>query len=138
MPNFRILGDFMKYLIAALLLTSTFANTCQINLEDHSLGDTYFDEDSSETSFYTEVTSGSTTLSKEEFETNITFKDFDYESCFDALVYKEFINPLTNESFTAIYSNEDHCDGGNSYGYITKTGNKEILATIQDSDFYCL
>lgn len=128
----------MKILITALLLTaSTFANTCMLNLDDKGLGDTYF-HDEGEASFFTELDSGKVVLTKEDFESNITFKDFDYDSCFDALVYKTFLNPQTNEEFKAIYSNEDHCDGGNSYGYITSAKDTKIIATIQDSDFYCL
>lgn len=128
----------MKILITAFLLTATtFANTCQLNLAGRSIGDTYF-YDEGEASFFTEIETGKISLAKEEFEANITFSDFDYANCHDALIYKVFVNPITSDIFRAVYTNEDFCDGGNSYGYITLNNDSKIIAIIQDSDFNCL
>lgn len=47
----------------------------------------------------------------------------------------------SGQIYTAIASNEDHCDGGNTFGYVVKgasitTGS--IIAMIQDSYIQCL
>jgi len=81
-------------------------------------------------------------MTKEEFIANPIFNQFEngdeyYEDCKDALRYVEFAHPTTGTQFKAIYTIEDSCDGGNSYGYITKIDSKDIIAEIGDSEFYC-
>lgn len=46
---------------------------------------------------------------------------------------------LTNSGklFHAVYTSEDYCDGGNSYGAVLDA-NLRGVALIGDSDFYCM
>lgn len=137
MPQLILLGGHMKFITLAVTFLSlnTFANICSLELQDKNLWSVTSDE--GDASFVV-LNEESTSLSKEEFEANPIFKDFDYNDCQDALKKVDFLNPATGSKFSAIYTIEDHCDGGNSYGTISLLGSKEVISTIQDSDFYCL
>ena len=43
----------------------------------------------------------------------------------------------SGNKYKAIYTFEDYCDGGNSSGAVYNS-KQEIVAHIQDSDFYCI
>jgi len=63
--------------------------------------------------------------------------EFDADSCEDALTEDTLI--FGGHTLKLVYTIEDYCDGGNSYGYIVdESENGKIFATIQDSDIYCL
>lgn len=47
----------------------------------------------------------------------------------------EFISP-TAQIMTAVYSIDDNCDGGNSFGLVLDS-KKNVYASINDYDFYC-
>ncbi|MBK26694.1 MAG: hypothetical protein CME70_22020 [Halobacteriovorax sp.] len=47
-----------------------------------------------------------------------------------------FLTP-SGKLFHAVYTSEDHCDGGNSYGAVLDA-NLKAVAHIGDSDFYCI
>lgn len=63
--------------------------------------------------------------------------EFDANSCEDALTEDTLL--FEGHTLKLVYTIEDYCDGGNSYGYIVdKSENGKIFATIQDSDIECL
>ena len=47
-----------------------------------------------------------------------------------------FLTP-SGKLFHAVYTSEDECDGGNSYGAVLDANLKPV-AKIGDSDFYCI
>tara|TARA_B100001971_G_scaffold215195_1_gene260315 strand:+ start:143976 stop:144362 length:387 start_codon:yes stop_codon:yes gene_type:complete len=60
--------------------------------------------------------------------------EFDAKDCEEALSQ---VDVLVNDSILEfVYTSEDSCDGGNSYGYI-KEGNVAV-GVITDSEIYCL
>jgi len=61
--------------------------------------------------------------------------EFDSESCENALTQDTLM--FKGHTLRLIYTIEDDCDGGNSYGYIINEADK-VIATIEDSDIYCL
>ncbi len=60
--------------------------------------------------------------------------EFDSQYCQNALT--QDMMTFKGQSLNLIYTIEDSCDGGNSYGYITDSQGL-VVATIQDSDIYC-
>lgn len=87
---------------------------------------------------YTELEISGLVLSEAEFNNIPTFAgDFDYEQCKDAIVASKVQDKLTGKIFTAVYTNEDHCDGGNSYGVLYDQEMQTILGTIGDSFISC-
>ena len=60
--------------------------------------------------------------------------EFDSQYCQNALT--QDIMTFKGQSLNLIYTIEDSCDGGNSYGYISDSQGL-VVATIQDSDIYC-
>ena len=60
--------------------------------------------------------------------------EFDKESCEDALTQDQIT--LNGKTYNMIYTIEDYCDGGNSYGYISDLSGS-VVATIKDTDIYC-
>lgn len=67
--------------------------------------------------------------------------DFQSGECEAAFTADEITQKSTGIVFTAYKSNDDECDGGNSYGVIVKGTAPEpanAIATIEDSDLWCL
>jgi len=62
--------------------------------------------------------------------------EFDADSCEDALSAKS-VTLENSGSLEFIYTVEDHCDGGNSYGYVIDEAQK-VVGVITDSDITCL
>jgi hypothetical protein len=61
----------------------------------------------------------------------------DISECTDEnMAVSSFLTP-TGKLFHAVYTFEDECDGGNSYGAVLDA-NLRPVAQIGDSDFYCL
>ena len=60
--------------------------------------------------------------------------EFDSEYCQNALTQDQIT--FNEQTLNLIYTIDDSCDGGNSYGYITDAQGL-VVATIQDSDIYC-
>ncbi|EQC43728.1 hypothetical protein [Bacteriovorax sp. Seq25_V] len=131
----------MKLAIALLISTLTFAGVCETQLDGYTLSDVRaYDE--GDATFFNLIGEGDFKMTKEEFAANRIFNQWDdidesYEYCKDAMRYLEFSHPTTGEEFKAIYTIEDSCDGGNSFGYITKIDSTDIVAEIGDSEFYC-
>ena len=66
-------------------------------------------------------------------------REFDYEYCKDAIVKLKFKGEIDGEDqfFTAFYTAEDACDGGNAGGSILNEKGA-LIARIDDGDFSCL
>lgn len=76
---------------------------------------------------------GKTTIPQELFSTTQPFVDFDYESCSAALYEVVFLD-MDGEEYRAVFSNEDQCDGGNTYGFIMNVSTKVSVAQIHDGE----
>jgi hypothetical protein len=63
--------------------------------------------------------------------------DFNASECENALREKEVYFKSLKKGLRFIYTNEDECDGGNSYGYVIDDKNK-VVGHIGDSGIYCL
>lgn len=61
--------------------------------------------------------------------------------CKEAVIANQITDKKTGKVYTAYYTNDDSCDGGNSYGMIVE-GTEPLLnravASIQDSDISCV
>jgi len=88
---------------------------------------------------YIELESAPITLSEYEFNQIPNFADgqFNYEECSEALRFKTMRSLITGRIFTAVYTNEDECDGGNSYGALFNEDMSKIVGNIGDSDISC-
>lgn len=59
---------------------------------------------------------------------------FDAKACAHAI--EEVKTQVDGRQYTALYSIEDECDGGNSYGLILD-GEKHVIGFISDSEIVC-
>lgn len=59
------------------------------------------------------------------------------EECLAEDIDGDIFKTKTGKVFTAYYSTDDYCDGGNYAGFIADANAKPV-AIIGDSDFYCL
>ncbi|MCK5882726.1 MAG: hypothetical protein KAG61_03485 [Bacteriovoracaceae bacterium] len=77
-------------------------------------------------------------MTEKEFNSTPVFNDgFEYQSCKDSVREFAFMDMEGNE-FKIMYTNEENCDGGNSYGVIVDMNSSKIIAHINDSDISCL
>ncbi len=60
---------------------------------------------------------------------------FEGQWCENALTQDRLI--FEGHTLSLVYTIEDSCDGGNSYGYIVDENGK-LFATIEDYDIYCI
>ena len=61
--------------------------------------------------------------------------------CKEAVIANSIQVKKTGKIYTAFYTNDDTCDGGNSYGMIiegTEPRTDKVIATIEDSDIICV
>ena len=61
--------------------------------------------------------------------------------CKEAIIANSIQVKKTGKIYTAFYTNDDSCDGGNSYGMIiegTDPRTDKVIATIEDSDIVCI
>lgn len=64
--------------------------------------------------------------------------DFEYKSCIPTKSVKRSIIELdTGIKLEIVKTNDDVCDGGNTYGFVRNISTKEVVAHIYDYDFYC-
>lgn len=61
--------------------------------------------------------------------------EFEEESCEGAITSKT-VSLVNSGTLEFIYTIEDRCDGGNSYGYVTDESQK-VVGVITDSDITC-
>ncbi len=122
-----------------ILFLSVFATAMSLNaaecpkdLKDYNLSD-FLQGESSTVGELTVDGPYKLTLTRRKFEKLNGFKGFSYDRCKDSL--KELIVESKTNKFVFYYTNEDSCDGGNSYGVIFK--NSKVVGNIQDQQFYC-
>ncbi len=63
-----------------------------------------------------------------------------FENC-NSVATARIVEWKANRLYTAYYTNDDACDGGNSYGVIVKGAGLnpgQSVATIEDSEISCL
>jgi hypothetical protein len=61
--------------------------------------------------------------------------------CKESVIANSIQVKKTGKIYTAFYTNDDSCDGGNSYGMIiegTDPRVDKVIATIEDSDIVCV
>lgn len=81
------------------------------------------------------TTSAGGTLTKEEWKSLDVISAFPYNECRDAI--SRSLISVEGKNYWVFRSNEDHCDGGNTYGAIYSEDLKTPIAHIYDSDIYC-
>lgn len=69
------------------------------------------------------------TFPKEDFKRYASLKSFSYKDCKDSM--HQFELP---DGTRFVFTNEDDCDGGNSYGLVYRKD--KVVALINDSNFY--
>lgn len=113
--------------LAMFVLLSATATQAKVSCEDLIKN--------SETNEYTSLKSTDFTDYANWFSYDVLVS-LDKESCRKANAIGQTTFSLNGESFTRITSNEDSCDGGNTYGVIVDS-NKKAIAHIYDGDIYC-
>lgn len=64
--------------------------------------------------------------------------DFDYKSCIPTQSVKRSVVQLESGiKLEIVKTNDDICDGGNTYGFVRNLESSEVVAHIYDYDFYC-
>lgn len=130
------------FLVMGLCLFQyVFAAKCPDKMRNSSLGEVYnqaYSDEPAQEFDYQKVSSTRLSLTEEEFaKIPVIGTNFSFESCKNAIRKIVFEDIETGEKFTAYHTFEDSCDGGNSNGSIFNE-QEEQIATIDDSDFYCL
>ena len=119
----------MKTLIALSLLFTSSVYACGVDdMNIHEIR---------EESRFTEVGSGSAAFPAYLFSQFNALGDFDYESCKDA-VTEVTVQDTDGSRLRMIYTVEDSCDGGNSYGLNIDDKTLAPVALITDGDVSCL
>jgi hypothetical protein len=120
----------MKFLIlASLIATNTYALNCEKVLQGKEIWEV--EED---TTNFKKVYSK--TIAFPHAQMNEVNMDADEEWCKEAKleVYRHL---KSGETFKMIFTSDDSCDGGNSFGYIADTKDN-FIATIGDSFMSCI
>ena len=88
---------------------------------------------------YEVLSSGPIVLEEYEFNQipNFANDNFIYDECKESLTSKVLKSKISGKIYTAIITNDDDCDGGNSYGALFYKPKKEVLADINDGGIYC-
>ena len=74
-------------------------------------------------------------LTEENWDKIDVISDFDYDDCKDAVA--QDLTKVNGKFYWVFYTNEDRCDGGNSFGSIYTYNLKTPVAHIYDSFVYC-
>ena len=125
------------YLFSALIALSplsTWASTCSFNGRSLSVLNEHKDY---EVEFAVKVPFPPKLLNTLEKY----FGKFSEKECKNAIVVAKIVRISKNEVFYAFYTNQNQCDGGNSYGVVFKSSDKKgvaPIATIEDSYVDCL
>ncbi len=131
---------YMKSLITFLLLAASFQSfaTCALDEGSLSVVSDDYDHDGIEY-LYTEVEdNGKIPFPAYLFSQYDSLGYFEAEECVDAVTESVIEDNKTGARYTAIYTIEDRCDGGNSYGLVLSEDKTKVLATINDGDFSCI
>lgn len=119
----------MKTLIVFVLLITSSAFACSV--EDTSIYQVREESD------FTEISAKDVAFPGYLFSQFESLGDFDYESCKDA-VTEVTMQAADGSRIRMLYTNEDSCDGGNSYGIVIDDKTLAPVALINDSDISCL
>lgn len=115
-----------RVLLIGVILATTSAqadNTCKRMLETYP-------------EFQDIKTDERFTLTEIDWNEIHVFTAFKYDSCHNHLTHEVFF--FESKEYVMITTNNDYCDGGNSYGAIfTSDAKKTPIAHIYDSDMYC-
>lgn len=66
------------------------------------------------------------------------FGELSKKDCQNSIEVTKIKNRKTQVSYLAFYTNQDRCDGGNSFGFIFKESQPDrVVATIEDSYIDC-
>lgn len=76
-------------------------------------------------------------LEEDEFNKIPNLSEFDYEECRDHLTGRMLQSTITGKKYLAITTNDDSCDGGNSYGALLDEKFENVVADINDGGIYC-
>ena len=122
----------MKLLMVFFTMVISTAYACP-EMNDQSIGS------GNPEALYVELDTTPIALTEYEFNQipNFTRGQFQYEECKDSLRSKTMRSKVTGRIFTAVYTNEDECDGGNSYGALFNEDITKLLGDIGDSYISC-
>lgn len=119
----------MKTFIALLMLATTSAFACSIDdMNIHQVR---------EESDFTEVSAKIVPFPGYLFSQSETLASFEYEECKNA-VTEVTMQAIDGSRIRMLYTTEDSCDGGNSYGLIIDDKTLSPVAVINDGDISCL
>lgn len=121
--NFKI-GGLMKYLMSLLLLMVTASSYAETTCQDFKNEEAVI-----------EVIQEKKILNKENWKDIDVISNFDKEQCKDSIL-QELIK-VNGEYFWRFQTNEDSCDGGNTYGSIYTSDLKKPIVHIYDSEVVC-
>lgn len=128
-------------LFSVSLLTQFAYGLCPENFEGVTVNGLYhsgYSDEPVEEFSYMLHTETDVILSESDFNKIPLFKsDFQYLLCKNSITKISFSDLETGALFTAYYTNDDVCDGGNNYGSIFNADGIYI-ADILDGDFTCL
>lgn len=121
----------MKLLIALTILASSATYACTIPSELYN-GALYqiFEEEN-----YTDLQGGEIEFTPEVRAEVQRIEDI--SECSDENLTVSSFSTISGKVFHAVYTIEDDCDGGNSYGAVLDENSKAV-AHIGDGDFYCI
>jgi len=114
----------MKYLLLTLFLLTTqsiFANVTCAELRDAK--------------HHVKIIKEAKILTKENWKNFDVIADMNYEQCKDYMTQQ--LIEVNGKKFWELKSNEDYCDGGNTYGVVYTEDLKTPVAHIYDYDMYC-
>lgn len=119
----------MKTFIALLMLTTTSAFACSVDdMNIHQVR---------EESDFTEVSATGVAFPGYLFSQFESLGSFEYEECKDA-VTEVTMQASDGSRIRMLYTTEDSCDGGNSYGIVIDDKTLAPVALINDGDISCL
>jgi len=134
------IGEYMKNLIALFTLTISINSFATCSAPEGDLGSVYDGYDNDQTEYLYNETSdnGKIPFPGKLFSQYPSLGEFDAKECADAVTESVIKNKKTGISYVAVYTIEDNCDGGNSYGLLFNEDKSKVVATINDGDFYCI
>ena len=128
----------MKKIIVSLLMLTMSLNVFACmpkELEGKSLQHTY-EEDENNSDFKVLENTGLKITDSIRLEVNKVIEINGDTYCSNEQMAADTFMTKKGTIYHAVYTADDHCDGGNSYGVVLNA-NLEQVAAVQDSDFYC-
>ncbi len=122
----------MKKVLTLIAITLSFSSYACVIPSELNNGSLYqiFEEEN-----YTDLQGGEIELTPQvRLEVG---KVEDISHCSDENITISSFSTISGQVFHAVYTSEDICDGGNSYGAVLDENSKAV-AHIGDGDFYCI